>query len=187
MAHGAYYYIAKAWKKPDAETLRKRMIDWRASEVLTRVDKPLRIDRARTLGYKDKKGFVVIRVRINRGGHKKTRPIRGRRTKRMTKRLTLKMNYRWIAEQKVERSFTNLVALNSYLIGQDGVHYFYEVIAVDPEMPEIKNDPTISWICKKKNQKRAMRGLTSAAKKARGLRNKNPTNKMRPSRTTNRS
>ena len=61
------------------------------------------------------------------------------------------------------------------------MHYFYEVICIDPERPEIKNDRTIKWIAKDVNKKRAMRGLTSAGKKSRGLRSKSPTNKNRPS------
>ena len=80
------------------------------------------------------------------------------------------MNYQWIAEQRAVRKYRNLEILNSYLLGKDGVYYFYEVILVDPERPEIKNDPTISWITKPRNRGRAFRGLTSAAKKSRGLR-----------------
>ena len=74
-----------------------------------------------------------------------------------------------------------MVVLNSYLIGKDGINYFYEVICVDPTKPEIKNDKIINWTAKKSNSKRAMRGITSAGKKSRGLRNKNPENKVRPS------
>jgi len=181
MAHGMYHYIREAWKKPDPKTLRERMIDWRKSKAFVKVDKPLRIDRARSLGYKDKKGFVVIRARLIRGSHKRSRPKKGRRSKRLHTRKNLMMNYKWIAEQRVQKRFTNLEVLNSYLIGKDGVHYFFEVICVDPQMPEIKNDHTISWITKPGNKKRALRGLTSAAKKARGLRSKNPSNKARPS------
>lgn len=178
---GLYKYLREAWKKPDKKTLRERMIEWRKSEVFTKVDKPLRLDKAHALGYKDKKGFVIIRVRLKRGGHKRPRPNKGRRSKRLHTRKNLKMSYKWIAEQRAERKYKNLVTLNSYLIGKDGVHYFYEVIMVDPERPEIKNDKKINWICKKQNQKRAMRGLTSAGKKSRGLRDKNPMNKSRPS------
>ncbi|MBU2104393.1 MAG: 50S ribosomal protein L15e [Nanoarchaeota archaeon] len=181
MAQGFYHYLKQAWKTPDKKTLRERMIEWRKSEVFTRVDKPLRLDRARALGYKDKKGFVVIRIRVKRGGHKRPRPNKGRRSKRLHTRKNLKMSYKWIAEQRVERKFKNLVVLNSYLIGKDGIHYFYEVICVDPQRPEIKNDKTINWICKPVNKKRAMRGLTSAGKKSRGLKSKNPMNKNRPS------
>jgi len=181
MAKGTSYYMRQSWKKPDKKVLRERMTEWRKSESLTKVDKPLRLDRARVLGYKAKKGFVIIRVKLKRGGHKKPRPNKGRRGKRMTTRKTLKMNYKWIAEQRVARKYENLEVLNSYLIGKDGIHYFYEVIAVDPSKPEIKNDKTINWICKPGNKKRAARGLTSAAKKSRGLRNKHPTSKVRPS------
>jgi len=80
------------------------------------------------------------------------------------------MNYQWIAEQRAARKYRNLEVLNSYLLGKDGVHYFYEVILVDPERPEIKNDSRINWIAKPENRGRVFHGLTSAGKKARGLR-----------------
>ena len=176
-----YHKIREAWKKPDKKILRERMIEWRKSNVFTKVDKPLRLDRARALGYKAKKGFVMIRIRLKRGGHKRPRPNKGRRSKRLHTRKNLKMNYKWIAEQRVGRKYKNLEILNSYLIGKDGIHYFYEVICVDPSKPEIKSDKKINWITKPANKKRVMRGLTSAAKKSRGLRNKHPTSKTRPS------
>ncbi len=181
MARGFYYYIRKAWKKPEKETLKKRMIEWRKSGVFTKVDKPLRLDRARALGYKDKKGFVIIRVRLKRGGHKRPRPNKGRRSKRLHTRKNLGMSYRWIAEQRVGKRYKNLEVLNSYNIGKDGIYYFYEVIMVDPSKPEIRNDKKLAWITKGSNKKRAMRGLTSAAKKSRGLRKKSREMKVRPS------
>ncbi len=179
--HGLYHYIREAWKKPDAETLRNRMVEWRASPVFVKVDKPLRLDRARELGYKDKKGFVVVRIRVKRGGHKRPRPAAGRRSKRLHTRKNLKMNYKWIAEQRTGKKFTNLEVLNSYPIGKDGMNYFYEVILIDPERAEIKNSKDTRWVSKSGNKGRAARGLTSAGKKSRGLRNKHPTSKVRPS------
>ncbi len=183
MTKGMYHYVKQAWKKPDAKVLRERMVEWRASPVFTKVEKPLRIDRARALGYKDKKGFVVVRVRIKRGGHKRPRPNKGRRSKRLHARKNLRMNYKWIAEQRVARKFTNLEVLNSYPIGKDGINYFYEVVLVDPSRTEIKNDKKINWIQKpgSSNRKRVLRGLTSSGKKSRGLRNKSPMSKARPS------
>src|SRR4030043_1623907 len=177
MVKGMYHYLRQAWRVPDVETLRKRMIDWRKSGAFVKVEKPLRLDKARALGYKAKKGFVVVRVRLARGGHRRVRPNAGRRSKRLHGRKTLKMSYQWIAEQRAERKYKNLEVLNSYLIGKDGIHYFYEVILVDPSKPEIKNDKTINWICNPNNKNRSFRGLTSAAKKSRGLRSKNPQNK----------
>jgi len=181
MTKGMYHYIKQAWKKPDEKVLRVRMIEWRKSKAQVKVDKPLRLDKARALGYKDKKGFVVIRIRLGRGGHKRPRPNKGRRSKRMHTNKNLKMSYRWIAEARVAKKYTNLEVLNSYPIGKDGQHYFFEVLCVDPQRPEIKNDPVISWITKGANRKRVLRGLTSAGKKSRGLRSKHPTNKNRPS------
>ena len=181
MTKGLYHQIREAWKKPDIKILRGRMIGWRKSGVFTKVDKPLRLDRARSLGYKAKKGFVIIRIRLKRGGHKRPRPNKGRRSKRLHTRKNLKMSYRWIAESRVQKKYKNLEILNSYLIGKDGIHYFYEVICIDPSKPEIKNDKKLNWITKNKHKKRVLRGLTSAGKKSRGLRNKHPTSKVRPS------
>lgn len=185
MAKGLYHYIREAWKNPDKKTLRERMVIWRHENVFTKVDKPLRLDRARALGYKDKEGFVMIRVRTKRGGHKRTRPNKGRRSKRLHTRKNLRMNYKWISEQRVSKRFSNLEVLNSYMVGKDGMSYFYEVICVDPSKTTIKSDKTINWITKKQNQNRPERGLTSAGKKSRGLRNKNPTSKTRPSLRSN--
>ena len=181
MARGMYHYIRQAWKKPDEETLRNRMTEWRQGNVFTKVEKPLRLDRARALGYKDKKGFVVIRIRVKRGGHKRPRPNKGRRSKRLHINKNLKMNYRLISEQRVSKKFSNLEVVNSYQIGKDGMNYFYEVICVDPSRPEIKNDATMNWITKSQNHNRPERGITSAGHKSRGLRNKSPTSKVRPS------
>ncbi len=179
-----YHYIKQAWKKPDIQTLRERMIDWRKGNALVVVEKPLRLDRARTLGYKAKKGFVVVRVKIARGGRKRIRKgVKGRKSRKTTIRKTLKMSYKWVAEIRAARKYKNLEVLNSYWIGQDGKYYFYEIIMVDPNMPEIKNDRTMKWISNGKNKKRAERGLTSAAKKSRGLvrAGKSPQLKVRPS------
>ena len=171
MVKGMYHFIKESWKQPDEILLRERMTGWRNGNAIVKVEKPLRLDKARALGYKAKKGFVIARVRIIRGGHKRPRPRKARKSgSKLVIRKNLQMNYREIAEQRAARKFKNLEVLNSYWIGKDGKHYFFEIILVDPEMPEIKSDKTINWIANKKNTNRVFRGLTSAGKKARGLR-----------------
>ena len=125
MAKGMYYYLRQAWKKPDEKILRERMLTWRRENVIVKVEKPLRLDRARALGYKAKKGFVVVRVKILRGGRKRPHRRKGRRSRRQTIRKTLKMSYQWVAEQRVQRKFPNLEVLNSYQVGKDGMNYFF--------------------------------------------------------------
>ncbi|MCR4285258.1 MAG: 50S ribosomal protein L15e [archaeon] len=178
---GLAKYLRMAWRKPDVLTLRARMIEWRKSDAIVRVEKPLRLDRARALGYKAKKGVVVVRIRVKRGGHKRTRPYKARRTKRLHIRKNLRMNYKEIAEQRVAREFTNMEVLNSYQIGKDGMNYFYEVILVDRTAPTILSDKQLGQFVKAPKQ-RSLRALTSTSRKARGLMNsavKSP--KVRPS------
>jgi len=173
----AYDYIKQNLRK----NLKAKLIEWRAQGSLVKLEKPSDIGRARILGYKDKKGIVIIRVKIIRGGRKREVHNKRRRTVRKTVRKTLKMNYQWIAEARAAKKYTNLEVLNSYQVGKDGMHYFYEVILIDPEMPEIKSDKNFAWICNPASRGRVFRGLTSAANKSRGLRNRSHELKVRPS------
>lgn len=171
MVKGLAHYLREAWKKPDTKLMRERMTEWRKTDAIVKVDKPLRLDRARALGYKAKKGIVVARVRVVRGGHKRSRPNKARRSARLHIRKNLRLNYREIAEIRAAKKFENLEVLNSYQIGKDGKHFFFEVILVDKTRPEIASDKQLSFLTKPANKNRALRGLTSAGKKARGHRN----------------
>ena len=184
----AYKYIAKAWRKPEAsyvkELMWQRLIQWRRQPAIVRVDKPTRLDRARKLGYKAKQGFIIARVRIRRGGLRKQRPKSGRRQKRMgVSKYKPAKSLRLIAEERAAKKFPNLEVLNSYPVGEDGRHKWFEVILVDPHHPVIKSDKNINWICNAVHKGRVFRGLTSAGKKVRGLRHKGRgAEKVRPSR-----
>lgn len=181
MAQGMYHYLGEAWKKPTREMLQPLLIQWRAGESIVEVEKPLRLDKARSLGYKAKKGIFVVRVRVKRGGRQRPRHKHGRKPRKQRVYKNLKMNYRWVAEIRAERKYPNLEVLNSYQIGKDGKYYFFEVIMVDKSKPEIRSDKELRWICGSSHHNRAQRGLTSAAKKSRGLRSKSPNLKVRPS------
>ena len=66
----AYKYIAEEWAKPEKsfvdELMRQRLIQWRKEPTVNRVERPLRLDRARKLGYKAKQGFVIAEERAAR-------------------------------------------------------------------------------------------------------------------------
>ena len=168
---GFYQALRKLWKRPkdNIERYKEMMRKWRKDPVVKRIEKPTRLDRARALGYKAKQGFVVARVRVKKGGRKRPKPSGGRRPKRAgISHFTPSKGLQWIAEEKAARKFPNLEVLNSYWVGDDGVYKYYEVILVDPNHPVIKSDPKIKWIANQRG--RVFRGLTSAGKKARGLR-----------------
>ena len=163
---------------------RERLISFRKEKTaVVRVDKPTNIAKARALGYKAKKGVIVVRVRVRRGSGAHLRPKAGRRPKRMgVTKLTRKINIRGIAELRASKKYENCEALNSYEIAKDGKHHYFEVILVNVSAPEIKSDKDLKWICEKTQKGRAERGLTSAGKKSRGLRKKGKgTEKIRPS------
>lgn len=183
----AYKYIAEAWAKPRSsyvkELLRQRLIEWRKQPAITRIEKPTRLDRARKLGYKAKQGFVMVRVKVRRGGLRKKRPKAGRRPKRMgVKKFKPAKSLRLIAEERAAKKFPNLEVLNSYWVGEDGRSKWFEVVLVDPHHPVIKADEDVNWVCRKQHRGRVFRGLTSAGKKVRGMRRKGRgAEKVRPS------
>ena len=170
MSNGLMHYLREAWKKPDTVTLRNRMTLWRRAGAIEKMERPLRLDRAKAVGYSAKPGFTVLRVRLMRGGRRRPVLNVGRRSKRKTNRLVLKMSYQVVAEQRAAAKYPNMEVLNSYWVGKDGQYYYYEVIMVDPRHPQILADRKMKWITSGKNKGRAFRGLTSAGKKSRGLR-----------------
>ena len=184
----AYKYISEAWSNPEEgylkDLMKDRLILWRKQPAIIRVERPTRLDRARRLGYKAKQGFVVVRVRVRRSTLRKKRPKAGRRQKRMgVSKIKPGKNIQVIAEERVARRYPNLTVLNSYYLGEDGRHKWFEVLAVDPHHPVIKADKNLNWTSDPSNRGRAFRGLTSAGKKMRGLRHKGfGAEKLRPSR-----
>src|SRR3989344_318483 len=180
----AYSFIQEAWKKPDVNLLRKRMIEWRKNPSVIKLERPTRLDRARNLGYKAKQGFLVARVKLKRGGRLRKQFKAGRKPRKMRRLEIINESYQLIAEKRANKKFHNFEVLNSYWVGKDGLHYWYEVILIDPDNPVIKNDKKLNWILKKKG--RVYRGLTSSARKTRGLRGKGMGHeKMRPSKWAN--
>jgi len=159
----SYKYLHKNWK----QGIKSRVVKWRTQRTVERVDKPTRIDRARSLGYKAKKGFVIARVRIKKGGRTRPTYSRGRKPRKAgLTGFTPGKSKRWIAEEKAARRFKNLEVLNSYYAAEDGQYQYYEVILVDPNNPNIKNDANINWICNAVNRKRVFRGKTSSGQKS---------------------
>jgi large subunit ribosomal protein L15e len=190
---GAYKYLEELWRRKQSDImnfiLRVRTWEFRQLPVIHRASRPSRPDKAIKLGYKAKNGYIIYRVRFRRGGRK--RPVAkgivtGKPTSVGINQLKPTRNLRSVAEERVGRKIGGLRVLNSYWVGQDGTHKFFEVIMVDPGHNAIRNDPRINWICQPVHKHRELRGLTSAGKSSRGLRVKGHLNcKTRPSRRAN--
>ncbi len=172
---GLYKYLSQLNRERPKDWLkfhRERLILWRREPAIKRIESPTNLLSARRLGYKAKQGYILIRARVPRGGKQRPSIKKGRRSRNLGQRLVMSKSYQWIAEQRATKHFPNLEVLNSYKVGKDGLHYWFEVILVDPNSPSIKSDPRIKWISSGKHTGRVYRGLTSAAKKSRGLMHK---------------
>ena len=180
-----YQNIKENWRNLSKELRHSRLIEWRRSNAVIRIERPTRLDRARSLGYRAKKGILIVRVRVQRGGRQRPRPTKkGRRSKRQTSRKVLGMNYQWICEQRANRKYKNCEVLGSYPLLKDGRYYFAEVILIDKDHPQIKNDKQLRNIARMRG--RVFRGLTSQARKSRGMRGKGKGfEKARPSMSAN--
>jgi len=179
---GLYQFIRDSWQNPNHELWFKRLIEWRRQGSITRLDYPTRLDRARSLGYKAKQGYVLVRVKLRRGGRLRKKFRSGRKPKKMRRLKVININYQTIAEQRANKKYPNCEVLNSYYVAKDGKYYWYEIILVDKNHPAIKSDPRMNWISKPQHTGRVYRGLTSSAKRSRGLRRKGiGAEKVRPS------
>ncbi len=176
---GLYKYLRQAWKN-NPDLFRERLVTWRKETSVIRIEHPSRLDRARSLGYKAKQGFLMVRVRVVRGGRLRPKFKGGRKPKKMRRMSVINVNYQTVAEQRANKKYPNCEVLNSYFVAQDGVYYWYEIILLDRAHPVILADPVTRAIAQQRG--RVYRGLTSSAKKSRGLLRKGVgAEKIRPS------
>ncbi len=173
LVQSLYAQIGKSWQKPSddkGELDWRRKIEWRKSGSFVRVEHPLRIDRARALGYRAKPGYLVVRARVRRGSLRKRRFNKGRKPRSMgVNKITAAKGIQRISEERTARHYPNCEVLASYWVGDDGRHYYYEVILVDTSHPAVQSDPKINWICEPQHRNRVTRGLTPAGKRGRGM------------------
>ena len=182
---GLYKYLSQLGREHSKENIRfgrERLITWRQESAVNRIDHPTDLVSAKRLGYKAKKGVILVRVRVERGGKQRPSIRHGRRSRNLGQKLVLKKSYQWIAEERANKMFPNLEVLNSYNVAKDGIFGWYEVILLDKCNSNILSDKDYSWIGSGKHNGRVYRGLTSAGHKSRGLLNKGEgAEKLRPS------
>ena len=140
---GMYKYFNQTWdnrEKTEFEHyVRQLTIKWRREPTVHRIESPTRLDRARALGYKAKQGYVVVRVRIRKGGARKPRPRSGRRQRALgVIRFTRAISLKHVAELRAKKKFPNLHVMNSYYVWEDGTHHYFETILCDPVLGKLR-------------------------------------------------
>lgn len=167
---GMYKYLSQIYKKPKenlGEIWKQRLIALRQEPAIVRLDRPTRLDKAHSLGYKAKEGYIVVRVKLFKGRRIRPRFKGGRRPKHMRRKKIVGKNYQWIAEERAARKYRNCEVLNSYWLTEDGKHYWFEVILVD--RVQVSKYKGMEWLAMRKHHGRVFRGKTAAGKRSRGI------------------
>jgi len=179
-----YKHLAKLWKKPKenlGDGYKQMLVHIRKQSTVTKIEKPTRIDRARSLGYKAKEGYIIARVKVDKG-RRKTPKKGGRRPKKAGRFFSLSKSDKVVAEERASRKYKNMEVLNSYKLAEDGKSKWFEVILIDPFHGAVLADKNKRWIFEPQHKGRAFRGKTSAGKESRALHRKGRgAEKARPS------
>ncbi|KAG9391622.1 Ribosomal protein L15e [Carpediemonas membranifera] len=174
---GSAAYLSAIWKHKQSDVMRflfrTRGWQYRQESAINRVSRPTRPEKARMLGYKAKQGYVVYRVRVCKGGRKRSLVkgmVHGKPRNQGVSEQKSFRSLQTVAEMRAGRRLGSLRVLNSYWVNSDGSYHWYEVILVDPNHAAIRNDPAIQWIAGSVHRHRELRGLTSSGRKGRGFR-----------------
>ena len=162
---GAYKHMQKTFIKEYKERsvqYLERVRRWRKEPTVARIEKPTNLARARTLGYRAKKGYLVARVKIGKGMRKRPKPAGGRKPSKSGRFMSPDKSHQQFAEEKASRRFNNCEVLNSYWVGEDGQTAYFEIILIERQSP-VKEKAKL-------RKGRTFRGLTSVGRKSRGLR-----------------
>jgi len=142
---GMYRYLSETWRTIWSDPEYRRYLTqlrmkWRRERAIQRIERPSRLDRAHALGYRAKQGYIVVRVRVRKGGLSKIPPKLGRRQKRMgVSKIKRQLSMQAIAEGRAKRKYPNMRVLGSYYVGEDGKYIWYEVIMRDEHHPTVKS------------------------------------------------
>jgi large subunit ribosomal protein L15e len=139
-----------------APIYRARLTKWRSESSLVRVDHPTNLARARGLGYRAKKGFVIVRVSVRRGRRKREKPAKGRKPSKSGRFFSRHKSLQLIAEERAGHRYKNLEVLNSYWVGEDSQLKWFEIILAEPQLVGLQKG-------------RVFRGLTRLGRRSRGL------------------
>ena len=162
----SYAHIRDTWENADKIYMRERAREWKTDPTISRIEKPSKPGRARSLGYKAKQGYIIVRVRIRKSGRKRRTIRKGRKPTNVgIVNFTTSMSKQ--SERRTMNKFPNMEVLNSYNVGSDGRSHYFEVILVDPSHTSVLADRKINWISRKRG--RAYRGITGAMKRNRIL------------------
>ena len=130
---GSFKYIHNNEKIMLKDKKRKRelLLEMQNTPMIVRIDRPTKLARAKLLGYKAKQGYIVLRVRVSKGGFRRPRPVHARRPSKTGLYFNLAISKQKMAEQRAFRYYRNMEVVGSYLLVGNGKYNWFEIIMRD--------------------------------------------------------
>ncbi len=130
---GARKYITKSFRnsvKKRTIEYKNRIISYRkADKKIVKIDKPTNPVRAKTLGFKQSKDYLVYRLTVRKGMRARPKPDQGRKPGKSRKFKEPGFSWKDYAENTLMKYRNNLEIVGSYKVGEDGDTSFFEVLA----------------------------------------------------------
>ena len=130
---GSYKYIHANEMALCKNDKRKKEIlqEVRNQPILQRIERPTKSAKAKTIGYKAKQGYIVVRVRVGKGDFRRPRPNHARRPSKSGLYYKLGISKEGIARNRALRVYKNMKVIGSYFLIEDGKNKWFEVVMVD--------------------------------------------------------
>ncbi len=130
---GAFKFIKENERRvyTDNDRRRELLMELSGAPAFYRVEKPTRLAKARSLGYRAKQGYIIVRARVGKGGSRRPRPNHARKPSKAGVSFNFDVSSKRIAEGRVNRIFSNMDILGSYFLVDNGQYKWYEIILKD--------------------------------------------------------
>jgi large subunit ribosomal protein L15e len=127
---GAYKYIRKNERLTLKNKAARRAIlnTLEKSSIVSRVDRPTRLTRAKEIGYHAKQGYLIVRVKVAKGSFRRPRPVHARKPSKTGLYFNLAASKKDIAENRALRVYRNAKVLGSYFLAENGQYKWFEII-----------------------------------------------------------
>merc|ERR1712216_384819 len=164
-------YVGDIWRRKSSYVMwllsRMRCWSYRQGNSIVTLSITSRFRCARKMGFRFKRGYNVVRVRVRRGNcifRCRRGIVHGKIVGHGVKNLKLRRNLRYMGEMRVQQFVSNGGVVNSYWVNSDATHKYFEVITVDFCNFGIRRDYRINWVCNGYSGSLRSRGLTIAGK-----------------------
>lgn len=127
---GSFKYIRDNERKTSKD--KGLLVAVQREPMITRLERPTKLTRAKSLGYKAKQGYTIARVRVAKGSFRRPRPNHARRPSKTGLYFNLAVSKKRIAEGRAKRVFKNMEVVGAYFLIKNGQYDWFEIILRDP-------------------------------------------------------